>query len=62
MNGNAHGMWLEGERPETAADPDEANAATVRLPEGTPEWNNSTIFLQRIHDALVARGWGTGPI
>jgi len=55
-------MWLEGERPETAADPDEANAATVRLPEGTPEWNNSTIFLQRIHDALVARGWGTGPI
>ena len=65
-------MWLEGKlesrRPETPAHPadpdgaDEANAATIPLPEGTPTWNDSTIFLQRIHEALVTKGWGTGPI
>ena len=72
MNRNAHGEWLEGRlesrRPETPAKPDgadeanTANAATIRLPEGTPNWNDSTIFLQRIHQALITKGWGTGPI
>lgn len=65
MNRNAHGVWLEGERPDPGTGPDpadsEAATATIRLPEGTPDWNNSTIFLERIHDALVANGWGLGP-
>jgi hypothetical protein len=62
MNWNAHGTWLEGEEPETEPTQDEAHSATLRLPEGTPSWTSSTIYLQRIHDALVAKGWGTGPV
>ena len=53
-------MWLQGELSETDA---EQETVTIKLPEGTPNWNDSTVYLQRIHDALVAKGWGThGPI
>lgn len=54
-------MWLRGEQVEAEDNVEPAQAATIKLPEGTPVWNDSTVFIQRIHDALVAKGWDSGP-
>jgi len=61
MNRNAQGTWLQGQEPEAPVetDPDQASA-TIKLPEVTPTWNDSTVYIQRIHEALVAKGWGWG--
>lgn len=60
MNRNAHGTWLQGELPEASPEP-QADEVTIRLPEGTLVWSDTTAYIQRIHEVLVAKGWGNGP-
>lgn len=62
MNWNTRGTWLHGDDPETEA---ELEPVTINLPGEMPDWNDSTVYIQQIHEALVAKGWGgwgRGPI
>jgi hypothetical protein len=59
MNWQTRGTWLHGEYPEAET---EQESASIQLPDGTPQWSDSTAELQQIHEALVAMGWGRGPI
>ena len=64
MNRNAHGTWLQNDEPGAEAGQE---SVTIRLPDlgphETPTWNDSTVYIQRIHDALVSKGWAsTGPM
>jgi hypothetical protein len=49
------------QRSETPADKDQA-PVTIKLPDDVDTWDDSTIYLERIHDMLAGKGWGRGPI
>jgi hypothetical protein len=57
MDSDARGERRPGGQPETTPDEDRAET-TIKLPEA---WSTSTVLIQRIHDALVAKRWGSGP-
>lgn len=59
MNWQTRGTWLQGEHLEAET---ENESVTIQLPDETPDWNDSTVYVEQIHEALVARGWGRGPI
>ncbi|GIH06662.1 hypothetical protein Rhe02_47290 [Rhizocola hellebori] len=61
----ARGMWLRGEPERRDDDAKEAVGAEARPTEvvkPSPSWNDSTMCIQMLRDALVARGWGEGEV
>jgi hypothetical protein len=63
MNWQTRGTWLQGEHPEPETETDtEHELVRIQLPDGTPDWDDSTVYLEQLHEALVAKCWGRGPI
>ncbi len=59
------GLWLRGEqqgRDESGTDADEVSARPAETMKPSPSWNSSTVCIQTLRDALVAKGWGKGEV
>ncbi len=59
------GLWLRGERQcqdESGTDAAEADAPPAEAMRPSPSWNDSTMCVQTLRDALVAEGWGKGEV
>ncbi len=59
------GLWLRGEQQgqdDDGADAVEVDARPAEVTQPAPSWNDSTMCIQTLRDALVAKGWGKGEV